>query len=131
MGSQNECVYVSCTTIYLSFLFTVIFNRPLTDISQLKNWLLDIKWTPKLAVEWQQFYNDASRIVALSTETQTYEILPKIPEYEDLKQEQCIRGMFDVNSSSLMMLDCNSAPVHKTFILFSVFPFLITLFLAA
>lgn len=46
-----------------------------------------LKWTPELVVEWQRFYNDASR----SVQAGDFELinLTKIPEYEDLQPSKC------------------------------------------
>ncbi|CAF3853401.1 unnamed protein product [Rotaria sp. Silwood1] len=57
------------------------------DDEQLGKWLKRLKWTPELVVEWQRFYNNASR----SVQAGDFELinLTKIPEYEDLQPSTC------------------------------------------
>ncbi|CAF2535600.1 unnamed protein product [Rotaria sp. Silwood2] len=57
---------------------------------QLKQWLLDRSWTSGLTIQWQNFYDRASRIVAYGrSEHFKSQILPVLPTYEDLKHEIC------------------------------------------
>ncbi len=56
----------------------------------LKQWLLNLTWTPELAVQWQEFYNTASRVLSYgrSGQFQT-EILQTLPTYKDLQPDIC------------------------------------------
>ncbi|CAF2984106.1 unnamed protein product [Rotaria sp. Silwood2] len=57
---------------------------------QLKQWLLDRSWTSGLTIQWQNFYDRTSRIVAYGrSEHFKSQILPVLPTYEDLKHEIC------------------------------------------
>ena len=72
--------------------------------------LLDIKWTPELAAEWQKFYDNAPHGVlyggGIQFQTESFATLPK---YEDLNLPQCK----------------SSAHLEKTFVLFVFFSFII------
>jgi hypothetical protein len=71
--------------------------------------LLDIKWTPESAAEWQKFYDNAPHGVfyggGIQFQTESFATLPK---YEDLKLPQCK----------------SSAHHEKTFALFVFFSFM-------
>ncbi len=52
--------------------------------------LLDIKWTPALAAEWQKFYDNAAHGVVYGGGIQFQsESFATLPKYEDLKLPQC------------------------------------------
>jgi len=56
----------------------------------LVDYVTSINWTSDLAIEWQTFYNDASRITYYGRSTSlNYKYYPEIPEYVDLPQENC------------------------------------------
>jgi len=56
----------------------------------LKQWLLDLKWTPELAARWQEFYNSASRLVIYGRSGQMQsQILETLPTYKDLQPDEC------------------------------------------
>jgi hypothetical protein len=49
-----------------------------------------LKWTPELATQWQQFFNNASRILITGRSGQfEYDTLAAIPTYKDLQPEPC------------------------------------------
>ncbi|CAF2373598.1 unnamed protein product [Rotaria sp. Silwood2] len=79
------------------------------DYATLGKWLKELKWTSQSITEWQQFYNNAPRVVMVGRAGQfDYINLAKIPEYEDLKPTECKRGV------------PNSAIHQNAFILFTV-----------
>lgn len=66
--------------------------------SALRKWLRSLNWTSDSADQWQKFYQDASRIVISSHGgNYSFDYLPKLPEYEDLKAPECKRSA--LNSS--------------------------------
>ncbi|CAF4969010.1 unnamed protein product [Rotaria sp. Silwood1] len=57
-----------------------------------KKLLMDLKWTPQLAEQWQQFYNNASRRVIFGGgNIVNQQLLSAIPPYNDLVSESCNR----------------------------------------
>jgi hypothetical protein len=66
-----------------------LFKLRLTDSDKFTQWLRDIKWTPELAVKWQEFYNKASRRIIIGGDHFETEVINSIPEYKDLKPEEC------------------------------------------
>ena len=52
---MNVSTYVSDYINYSFVCFFLYFFR-LPDNNTVKQWLLDLKWTPELAVQWQEFY---------------------------------------------------------------------------
>ncbi|CAF2851452.1 unnamed protein product [Rotaria sp. Silwood2] len=60
------------------------------DYQEIKQWLLDLKWTPELAVQWQKFYDDAPRLSVFARNGQFEdELLDQPPKYEDFKPAEC------------------------------------------
>ncbi|CAF3226581.1 unnamed protein product [Rotaria sp. Silwood2] len=60
------------------------------DYAKLGKWLKELKWTQESVVQWQKFFNDAPRSIVAGVAGNFKLInLPKIPEYEDLKSEEC------------------------------------------
>ena len=51
---------------------------------------MERKWTPESVVEWQQFYNNASRLLIYGQSGNfSFEYLPHLPTYKDLKLAEC------------------------------------------
>jgi hypothetical protein len=71
-------------------LFIYLINRSKFDFEHAKEWLLDIKWTPELVAQWQEYYNTAPRLSLFIRgghfESEPLGILPK---YQDLKPAFC------------------------------------------
>ena len=64
-------------------------------------WLLAREWTNESIVEWQEFYNTAPRdLVYGGAGNRPTENLPHLPEYKDLKPEECQRGSLTTNYPS-------------------------------
>ncbi|CAF3637859.1 unnamed protein product [Rotaria sp. Silwood1] len=67
-------------------------SSEIDDLLKFKYLLTNIKWTPDLAKQWQQFYNNASRRLTLGGgkmfEQRSMGIMPS---YEDLATEHCRR----------------------------------------
>ncbi|CAF3650969.1 unnamed protein product [Rotaria sordida] len=87
-------------------------SKPSLDYATLRKWLKELKWTSQSIIEWQKFYNDASRVV-LTGRAGNFDFidLPKLPEDEDLKLTECKRSI------------SNSAIHQTTFILFTLISF--------
>ncbi len=59
-----------------------------------ENTLLELKWTPESVKGWQEFYNNASRLVFFGTSGNfSFEDLPILPKFQDLKPPTCNRGI--------------------------------------
>jgi hypothetical protein len=57
------------------------------------NTLLELKWTPESVKGWQEFYNNASRLVFFGKAGNfSYEVLPTLPKFRDLKPPPCKKG---------------------------------------
>ncbi|CAF3460707.1 unnamed protein product [Rotaria socialis] len=99
-------------------------SSPITDRMVLKQWLLNITWTPDLATEWQEFYNSASRDAFFgrsgNLEQEFFSILPK---YKDLQPFECEKQQ--TNDSAVTAIGYNSANQYKTFVLLAFFPFIV------
>ncbi|CAF2973272.1 unnamed protein product [Rotaria socialis] len=58
--------------------------------TEMLDWIKNIEWTPTVAAQWQEFYNDASRMVIYSAVNNTKsEILAALPKYKDLPIKSC------------------------------------------
>jgi hypothetical protein len=76
------------------FLIAVVVLRSSLNWEKLREWLLEINWTSESKAEWQKFYDDAARLVISgSGDNTTFEIIPGLPKYEDLKPPECKRGI--------------------------------------
>jgi hypothetical protein len=74
------------------------------------------KWTPEAIVQWQEFYNNASRLLIYGHAGNfSYETLPRIPKYKDLKPPECKRGIPSL------------AIRHNSLILFTLLSFITTI----
>lgn len=71
----------------------------------LKQWLHNLTWTPQLAVEWQEFYNSASRFLFYggSGEFQN-QILQTLPTYKDLQPDVCPHSTGHQQTFSIFVL---------------------------
>ncbi|CAF0955087.1 unnamed protein product [Adineta ricciae] len=60
------------------------------DYLKLKKWLVDLQWTPESVLQWQEFYNDASRLLLSGRAGNfTIDLLPRLPTYKDLQPAEC------------------------------------------
>ena len=51
---------------------------------------MNLTWTSESIARWQQFYNDASRLVIFGGNVDyNLEVLAHLPKYGDLKEESC------------------------------------------
>ena len=57
-------------------------------------WLKHRTWTPEQVIEWQEFYNTASRWAFYGASGNfTTDLLPHIPQYHDLTPPPCHKGI--------------------------------------
>jgi hypothetical protein len=80
---------------------------------------------------WQEFYNNASRIVYFGKgRTFVIESFASLLKYEDLKPAQCSKR--EQNQTNVVtMADCNSAICQQTFIALAFIPLImIKMFIA-
>ena len=74
------------------------------DYNQFKQWLLDLKWTPERAVQWQEFFNKASRLLIYGRGGHfQFETWPKLPEYNDLKPADCANVQNGTSGTTAMV----------------------------
>ncbi|CAF3565153.1 unnamed protein product [Rotaria socialis] len=69
-----------------------VSNRVSTNFNytELIDWIKNIEWTPALAIRWQKFYNNASRVVTYNAGNNTKsEALGVLPKYKDLPIKSC------------------------------------------
>ena len=60
------------------------------DYSTAVKWLYNLKWTPELAEQWQDYYNNGPRMVTFTRAGKSdYAPLPTLPKYKDLEPVQC------------------------------------------
>jgi hypothetical protein len=84
----------TCLEKYFFVTFRLTF-----DEEKFLDWLRNIKWTSQLKTKWQEFYNKGSRRIIQGggnhIDTSSEYV---IPQYQDLKQEQCQRFSNSANS---------------------------------
>jgi hypothetical protein len=57
---------------------------------------MELKWTPESIQQWQEFYNDAPRVVIFGqTGNFSFENITKLPEFKDLKASECKRSILN------------------------------------
>ncbi|CAF1166007.1 unnamed protein product [Adineta steineri] len=78
----------ACFTLNHPDAWHAISNRALTtsNYTEIVDWINKIEWTPTLAAQWQEFYNNASRLVNYNGISETLDVLPK---YKDLPIKSC------------------------------------------
>ncbi len=96
-------------------------------------WLSNLTWTPESISEWQEFYNNASRLLYIGRSANLMiEYLPKLPEYKDLKPVECKRAIQNttlqpvIQNTTLEQEIQNAALQQKSFVLFIFITFVIT-----
>jgi len=63
------------------------------DYYSIQKWLLERQWTPQSIADWQTFYNSSSKtLIYGSGGNITLVDLPKLPDYEDFKPDECKRN---------------------------------------
>lgn len=68
--------------------------RPGFDEDEFKNWLIDLKWTPELAFQWQKFYDNASRWLIYGEAAHLqFEDFDGLPKYENFQPEECTKSL--------------------------------------
>jgi hypothetical protein len=103
-------------TFELNFSPNVLVLRSSFNFTALQDWLLERKWTPESIVKWQEFYNDASRMIFSGASSNfSVETLSTLPKYEDLTPSKCKRGI------------PNSTIRQNSFILLTLISFLTTI----
>jgi hypothetical protein len=87
-------------------------RESLTD-NELKKWLLNLHWTPDLAKRWQQFYDDAPRLIHIAgMDRVEQETLMRLPTFDDVIPDQCNRANhFSLFFSPIVLLAFNKLPV--------------------
>ncbi|CAF3496935.1 unnamed protein product [Rotaria sp. Silwood2] len=62
------------------------------DYKKTEQWLLDLKWTPALAAQWQKLFNDAPHLSLFARNGQYEdELVDHSTKYEDLKPTKCTK----------------------------------------
>ncbi|UJR09497.1 hypothetical protein I4U23_013735 [Adineta vaga] len=91
-------------------------SQPTVSYSEVRKWFMELKWTPELKLKWQEFYHNSPRyLISGRAGNFTYEDLPKLPTYKDLKPSEC-------NSDT----HPNTAIHQHSFTIFALIPFIIT-----
>lgn len=86
----------------------------------MRQWLSDLKWTPESVVQWQLFFNNASRILFTGRSGNfEYDTLPTLPYYKDLQPELCQKQEISNIANGLL-----SESEHTFISLFIIIPFL-------
>lgn len=76
------------------------------NYTALQTWLLERKWTQESIIEWQEFYNNASRFLFFGAAGNfSQETIPGIPPYKDLTPPPCHKGISPttITENSLQM----------------------------
>ncbi len=70
--------------------------------NNLGGYINNINWTSDLAIQWQNFYNTASRITFYGRSTNlNYTYLQNLPRYVDLQVENCTAYGIPYNSTNV------------------------------
>jgi hypothetical protein len=78
-----------------------MYSSALTG-DNLQGYITNINWTADLAIEWQNFYNDAAHITYYGRSTSiNYTYFPQLPEYVDLPGENCTAHGIPSNSTNV------------------------------
>jgi hypothetical protein len=105
--------------LFRCWIFLSIFLLLSSSVSNaaLRIWLQSLQWTPELIVQWQEFYDNASRYLFYGRAGEhSIEYMAEIPKYEDLKPSECKRTIL------------NSALNQKSFVLLIFISFVIRTF---
>ena len=103
MDRSGEQLSVSELDALLILLIIILISqRTEWDLPTLENWLSGRDWTPALIAEWQEFYHNAPRVSFSGwADDFVIEVLPRIPEYEDLELPKCEREAFTNTSTTI------------------------------
>jgi hypothetical protein len=106
MAKKDECIDV-CLPDYINcfiLCFCEYFFR-LPNVNTVREWLLDLKWTPELAVQWQEFYNNAARTLRAGRAGQLHtQLLPALPRYQDLPSEKCQKSAGHQRAFNILLI---------------------------
>lgn len=73
-------------------------------------WLLDIKWSPDLAKEWQEFYNTAELKTTSGIAGSRKPVLLFMPKYKDLPPVECKNT--NVNNNAPLLTHINTLFIY-------------------
>ncbi len=86
----NNSMWVKLSLIISNNIF--LSYRPL-DYYSIQKWLLERQWTPQSIADWQTFYNSSSKTLIYGSAGNFISVdLPKLPDYEDFKPDECKRN---------------------------------------
>ncbi|CAF3053826.1 unnamed protein product [Rotaria sp. Silwood2] len=84
----------------------MLMNKNISAIfsfDEFENWLMNINWTSQLVTQWQEFYNNASRLVLYGGEANLQHLmLSRLQKYEDLKQKECNKSSTGNNTTVII-----------------------------
>lgn len=97
MAKTNEHIDVCYSDelfIFLLIIVFVIYVCRIPTMGQIRQFVLNIEWTPQLAAQTQVFYNVSSRLVFVGGSGSSSEriTLPNLPVYQDLPPETCSKN---------------------------------------
>jgi hypothetical protein len=87
------CVSSNQMSAWRTLIANNAFDSSRLTNNELKDWMLNLQWTPDLAKRWQQFYDNASRLVQIiGMDRFEQESFVRLPTFNDLIVDQCNRA---------------------------------------
>ncbi|CAF3952922.1 unnamed protein product, partial [Rotaria sp. Silwood1] len=81
-----------CLNLISTLSWEMFMKRNLSstfNYEEFEEWLMNINWTSQLTSQWQEFYNNTSRLVMYGQAGNLRILtLNHLPKYEDLKQKE-------------------------------------------
>ncbi|CAF1430401.1 unnamed protein product, partial [Rotaria sordida] len=89
MNNMYDCLMMNSPQIWNSMMNT---SSSSFNDSKLMEWLLNLTWTSEQAVQWQEFYNIASRVLLYGASSNLqFKFMSGLPKYQDLKPVACTK----------------------------------------
>ncbi|CAF4866010.1 unnamed protein product, partial [Rotaria sp. Silwood1] len=111
MNNMYGCMNINNPETWNSMMNT---SSTPVDYSKFVEWLLNLTWTPERAVQWQEFYNTASRVLIYGASPNIqFNNMSSLPKYKDLKPVPCTKDQ-NVDQTTTMPVPTTSSQSTTT-----------------
>ena len=87
------CVSSNQMSAWETLITSHSFDSSRLTNNELKDWLLNLQWTPELVKRWQKFYDDAPRLISIfGMDRVEQETFDRLPIFNELISDQCSRA---------------------------------------